>query len=305
MFDLHSVISVLPAEVYASAEENLDPDKLWEVRLRAGMPVSVWYGGREYFLTRSGLSESSAPALVCRAEDVRASVLGAAEHSVYAYSDDINRGYITLGGGVRMGICGEVVTDGGKILTVKNYSSVNIRIPHEILGISQCIMPDIVGKLCNILVLALPGGGKTTILRDLARRLSDEGGYNVLIADERAEIACCRRGEPGMDVGRRTDIITGCDKRHAFECAMRSVRPDVIITDELFGEDDARIVREAAGCGIAVIASAHASDMRSFTARELFASLGGVMDKYAFLSRGAGGVQANVRNAREAAVNDG
>ena len=292
MFDLHSVISVLPAEVYASAEENLDPNKLWEVRLRAGMPVSVWYGGREYFLTRSGLSESSAPALVCRAEDVRASVLGAAEHSVYAYSDDINRGYITLGGGVRMGICGEVVTDGGKILTVKNYSSVNIRIPHEILGISQCIMPDIVGKLCNILVLAPPGGGKTTILRDLARRLSNEGGYNVLIADERAEIACCRRGE------RRTDIITGCDKRHAFECAMRSVRPDVIITDELFGEDDARIVREAAGCGIAVIASAHASDMRSFTARELFASLGGVMDKYAFLSRGAGGVRADVRDAR-------
>lgn len=293
MLELESLRSVFPESVYASIAENLDIGKLWEIRLRAGKPVCAWYNGSEYFLTRSGLSHDVSAALCCSSDDVRASVVGASEHSMYAYNDDINRGYITLHGGVRAGICGEVVSDGGKILTVKNYSSVNIRIPHEITGISRCIMPDMPCNVYSFLLLAPPGGGKTTVLRDLARRLSDEGGYNVLIADERAEIACCFRGEAGMDVGRRTDVITGSDKRHAFECALRSVRPDVLITDELFGAEDADIVREAVGCGIAVVASAHSSSPERFAHRALAGKLDGVMDAYFFLRGTGGGMTAD------------
>lgn len=286
MLDLQTLKPILPQEVFASIEENLDTDKLREVRLRAGRPVAVWYNGEECFLTRSGVSRSSERAIACGADDVRSSVMGASEHSVYAYNDDIGRGFITVGGGVRLGICGEVVTDSGRILTVKNYSSVNIRIPHEILGISRCIMPDIISKAMNILVISPPGGGKTTVLRDLARRFSDEGGFNVLIVDERAEIACCRRGVPGTDIGKRTDVITGGSKRHAFECAVRAVRPDVIVTDELFG-DDADIVAEAAGCGIATVASAHASSPENFAGRKICGRLEGIFDIYCFL-RGFG-----------------
>ena len=140
---------------------NVKTRGVWgEVRLRAGRPVAVWYNGEEWFLTRAGVSRSSERAIACGADDVRSSVMGASEHSVYAYNDDIGRGFITVGGGVRLGICGEVVTDSGRILTVKNYSSVNIRIPHEILGISRCIMPDIISKAMNILVISPPGGGK-------------------------------------------------------------------------------------------------------------------------------------------------
>lgn len=288
MFDFATLRSVFPERIYASVEENLDFSKMWEIRMRAERPAAVWYDGREYFLTRSGLTEDGDSALTCSSEDIRACVMGAAEHSVYAYNDDISSGYITLSGGIRMGICGEVVTDGGKILTVKNYSSVNIRFPHEIPGISKCIMPEIVSKPESILVLAPPGGGKTTVLRDIARRLSDEGGYNVLIADERAEIAGCRSGVPGMNVGLRTDVITGSRKSHVFECALRSIRPDVIVTDELFGRSDGETVREAMGSGIAVVASAHASSPESFVLRELYAALGDAMDRFCYLSRRGG-----------------
>ena len=298
MLELRSIRSILPAGVCASVDENLDMDKLWEIRLRAGKPVTVRYNGREYFLTHSGLSDDDRQAVMCSAEDVRSSVLGAAEHSVYAYNDDINRGYMTLFCGVRLGICGEVVSDGGKILAVKNYSSVNIRIPHEIFGISRCIMSEIVGKLENILILAPPGGGKTTVLRDLARRFSDEGGYDVLIADERAEIACCHRGMPGMDVGKRTDVITGSTKRHAFECALRSSRPDVIVTDELFG-DDAEIVKEAVGCGITVVASAHSSSPEMFRKRRLCSALADAVDKYYFLCRAGDVLEAKMYEGKD------
>ena len=157
MIEFQELKSIFPAQVLMSLSENLDSEKLWEVRMRAGRPVTVWYAGKGYFLTRSGLSDDAGAAILCGAEDIRSCVIGASEHSVYAYNDDINRGFITLQGGIRLGICGEVVTDDGKILTVKNYSSINIRFPHEISGISKCIIPGIVSNLQNILILSPPG----------------------------------------------------------------------------------------------------------------------------------------------------
>lgn len=280
MFDISVLRRLLPPRVYASLSENLSADKFQELRLRAMKPVSVQYDGKYRFLCGNGLTDDETRSFNVSAEELRACVLNCTEHSVYAYNDDIKNGYVTMQGGVRLGICGEVVTDNGKIVTVKNYSAVNIRIPHEIKGFANCIMPDIVANNCSALILSPPGAGKTTLLRDIARQLSD-GGKNVLIADERGEIACCADGVPSMDVGTRTDVCTGGEKKHAVECAIRAMRPDVIVTDEIFGESDAEILREAAGSGISVIASAHASSAESFEKR----ALSGLLKKYGVFSR--------------------
>lgn len=287
MLNPESLKTILPPTVYTSVICNLDEAQLQEIRVRAGMPVCVTYRGREYCLTRGGVSDDPSLALFATAEDVKGIVVAASEHSVYAYNDDINRGFITVSGGVRIGVCGETVYDRGSLVTVKNYSSVNIRIPHEITGCSSNIMSDIVANHCKALIVSPPGAGKTTMLRDIARSLSDDSPhFNVLIADERCELACVSGGVPGMNVGMRTDVISGSTKAHAFECAVRSMRPDVIITDEIFGQADIEIIREAIGCGISVIASAHADGPETLMRRRFIreAAEERLFERYYFLS---------------------
>lgn len=279
--------NILPRAVSLAIGEYLSMSRLYEIRLRAERPVCVNYGNRYAFLSSQGLTDQPSEAITVGRADISRTILSATEHSIYAYNDDIKKGFITLPSGVRLGVCGEIVSENGRLLTVKNYSSVNIRIPHEIIGCASCIMSDIVAHGCRAMIISAPGAGKTTMLRDIARALSDGSpGRSVLIADERREIACASAGVPTMNVGLRTDVITDGTKAHTFECAIRAMRPDVIVTDELFGRDDVAIVREAIGCGIGVIASAHAADARSFEKREIFADMikERLFERYYFLS---------------------
>ena len=278
---------ILPSAVGRAVSEFLSPQNLREIRLRAGRPVQVWYGSKYRFLAADGLTDDPLIAFKVTAADIESSVLAATEHSVYAYNDDIGRGFVSLSGGARMGICGEIVSDRGKIVTVKNFSSLNIRLPHEIAGCAASIMSDIVRHHCRAMIISPPGAGKTTMLRDVARSLSDDDPKCcVLVADERREIACCEKGVPTMNVGMRTDVVTDGMKSHTFECAVRAMRPDVIVTDEMFGQEDVDVVREAVGCGIGVIATAHASDAAAFSARSMYDRLVGdrLFERYYFLS---------------------
>ena len=291
MFDVDSLKNILPAKVWQSLSENINGEKLQEIRMRSGAPVRVLYGGRAGYLTSGGISTDASLAIVAAPSDVAGAVIAASEHSVYAYNDDIVKGFVTLANGVRIGVCGETVNEGGRIVTVKNFSSVNIRIPHEIVGCAQRIMSDIVANDCRAMIVSPPGAGKTTMLRDIARQLSDAPPfYNVLIADERNEISCTVGGKPQMNVGVNTDVISGSSKAHAFECAIRSMRPDVIITDEIFGQSDADIIREAVGSGIAVIASAHSADSESLAKRAFFRTVAAerLFARYYFLSSSFG-----------------
>lgn len=288
MFDISSLKHVLPLSAYVSISDNLDISKLREIRLRAGKPICLSYGNKNIaYLTKNGMGDRAESALTATVDDIKQAVVCSAEHSVYAYNDDINRGFVTLGSGARIGVCGECVIEDGKIYAVKNYSSVNIRIPHEIVGCASSIMPDIVRNNCQTLIISAPGAGKTTMLRDVARQLSDNSPHkSVLIVDERNEIACTVGGVSRHDVGLHTDVISGSSKSHAFECAIRSMRPDVIVTDEIFGKCDVEIIREAIGCGISVVASAHSSSPDTFIKRSFAKSLAEdkLFERYIFLS---------------------
>ena len=189
--------------------------------------------------------------------------------SMYAYEEEISRGYLTLPGGHRMGLVGEaVLTDGGRVRNLKYISGMNIRISHEVKGAADRLLPWVYveGRLMNTLILSPPGCGKTTILRDLVRQVSDGNrfshGRTVGVVDERSEIAGTFRGMAQNDVGMRTDVLDGCPKAEGMMLLLRSMAPELIAVDELGGEEEIRSVRQALKCGCTVLATMHAGTVR-------------------------------------------
>lgn len=225
--------------------------------------VSVNYGGKFFGLSEVGLGSSGFSVTASEIEEV---MLKASGHSIYAVNDQIKSGFLSLAGGVRIGVCGEVVL--GK--TIKNFTSLNIRFPHEIVGCASGIIRHIARErgCYNTLIVSAPGIGKTTLLRDLARQLSNRGS-NVLIADERYEIAAYTDGK-SLDVGKNSDVISGAAKDFAFTQGIRYMRPDIIVVDEITSGDDAKAVCRACSSGVSVIASIHAT---GFEYRERFSEL--------------------------------
>lgn len=256
MKELFKLISDKYAQV---VESRLAIDKLAELRIRNGSPVSVWYNGSYRFLCEGGITKDPAEAFVAEKNEAESVILRACDRSLYTVTETLKRGYISVGGGIRIGVCGSAVTSGDAVTAVKDFTSVNIRLPHEIKGCASVVFSKTVGSgIKNTLIISPPGAGKTTVLRDLCRQISDRG-FNVLLCDERYEIAACSRGLPTLDVGRCTDVISGADKRSAFTAGIAFMRPDVIVADELFDIDLDGLFR-AVNSGVSVICTAHARD---------------------------------------------
>lgn len=251
-------LNFLPPEII-SAISNVNINHLNEIRLRSGQPVIIQYRGEYKYINRYGITQNCANALMCvsAAEVLNAAMSG----NVYVYSEQLKSGFITVDGGIRIGIAGEYVMQSGEILTVKCVTSLNIRIPHDVIGAADGVYGTVGGeKISNTLIFSPPGFGKTTLLRDLARKISRNTNLSVLIFDERNEIAATDGEGKGFDLGKGCDIVRGGNKLTAFKNSIRVMRPDVIITDELFGDEDVRAVEYAVDCGIAVIASSHLTD---------------------------------------------
>lgn len=250
---------LIPDEYAAPIRSRLCYDRLCEVRVINGAPVRVCYDGAYYFLCKTGLTKDKSAAIVATSRDAEGIVMRACEHSLYTVTDTLKRGYVAVAGGLRLGVCGSGVTTGGELSAVKNFVSVNIRIPHEVKDCAAGLCAKVLqGGINNTLIVSPPGAGKTTILRDLCRQLS-ERGLCVLLCDEKYEIASVVNGVPSLDVGCCTDVISGIDKRRVFEMGIAHMRPDVIIADELFGSD-LEAVRRASACGVSVIATVHAKN---------------------------------------------
>ena len=250
---------ILPAYI-CDALGKLEMSRVYEVRLRGN--VSVNYGGTYYFLGENGLCGDAKQALSTTPILIEETIMRAAQHSIYAVNNQICEGFLSLAGGYRIGISGEVVIDNSTVKSVKNFSSLNVRIPHEVHGCGEKVYRYLQKYGHNCLIVSPPGMGKTTLLRDLSRIIGNSIPImNVLLVDERSEIASCVNGKPQLDVGVNTDVISNCSKAYGFEKAIRAMRPDVIITDELFGDKDFFAVENAVRSGVKVIASAH-SDSR-------------------------------------------
>ncbi len=234
-----------------------------ELLLRAGRPPSVRRAGGERELELAAVT----------AQELREILSRAARYSVHSYAESLKHGYITLAGGHRLGICGTAAEENGQVIGVRGLSSVNLRIARQITDVAAQIAPWI-GEDApqSVLLLSPPGFGKTTLLREWVRLISDRG-YTVAIADERSEVAALADGVPQFAVGRCTDVLENCTKKQAALMLLKTMSPALLAFDEITAPEDVEAVSLCAHCGTAVIASAHAADVDDLRQRPLYRAL--------------------------------
>lgn len=281
-----------------------DRGKLQEIRLRAGKPVLVFMDGREYMMGREGLLEPDAdlspvladPALIRE-------ILGIfSRHSLYAFEDEIRQGFLTIEGGHRVGIAGKAVPEGSRLRTIRDISSLNIRLAHEKPGCGDPVLPWLYenGRLQNTLILSPPGAGKTTLLRDVVRQVSNGNRYGpglqTAVVDERSELGACFKGVPQCDLGMRTDVMDGCPKALGMVMMIRSMAPGAVAVDEIGDREDLEALRYVMKCGCRILATVHGSSPEDLKKKPVLAEMvrEGMFSRYVALSRrmGPGTVEA-------------
>ena len=258
------------------AEDAFHEAYVSEIRLRVGEPIRLRYGLAEVTLSRE---------VMITAMQLDSIVSACCRHSRYAMESELKNGYITIFGGHRVGMAGQAVVVCGEVKMLKHIHSLAIRIARAVVGCADKVLPYVwkAGRVQSTLIVAPPYCGKTTILRDLVRQLSDgdersgRGGIIVGLADERSEIAGAYQGIPRLHVGTRTEVIDGAPKSSAMMMLIRAMSPAVIVTDELGRKEDMTAIEEAVHAGIAVIATLHGTCLADVlsrmnkTIREVFA----------------------------------
>lgn len=286
------ILKVLPLKISNEVKEILLKEPVQEIRIKVNKSIIINTAHKEIILK-----------YVTTIEDIKQILVKVSNYSLYAYEEEIKQGYITIRGGHRIGIAGECVLVNGEVRTIRNISSLNIRICREVIGCSNEIMKYITkeDRVFNTLIVSPPKCGKTTILRDIARNISsgmpliDLKGKKVSIIDERSEIAACFNGVAQLDVGIRSDILDNCLKKEGMIMAIRSLSPDILICDEIGTDGDVEALHMAFNSGVNIIVTIHGYSIDDVYKRKVFKDLleNSILDRIVVLSnrKGAGTIE--------------
>ena len=260
--------------------EHYDFEKLQEIRMRAGSPLLVVYQGDEYLVTESGqFRKDVRKKVLVTAEHIRESLEYISNYSMYAFEEEIRQGYLTVTGGHRVGLAGKVIWERGEVRSIRSISFLNIRLAHEVIGCADTALSFLYkkGELCNTLIISPPGCGKTTLLRDIVRQVSDgnrmHAGMTVGVVDERSEIGACYKGEPQNNLGCRTDVLDGCPKSEGMIMLVRSMAPGAIAVDEIGTTADIKAMKYIMNSGVRLLATVHGASIEEIRKKPVLGEL--------------------------------
>lgn len=276
--ELLKIFSIKLRNILTKAE--LDYELLQEIRLRVNAPLLIVYDNTEYFLTeQSELDITGKDSYILTRNELKETMEYISNYSLYAFEEELKQGFITITGGHRVGIAGKAVLEENRIKSIKHISFINIRLSHQVKGCAEKVIPLIMegNSCCHTLIISPPCCGKTTLLRDIIRLISNGGegreGLTVGVVDERSEIGACYMGVPQNDLGLRTDVLDCCPKAKGMLMLIRAMSPRVIAVDEVGSSEDIEAIEYVINCGCKLIATVHGNSLEDIKNKPLLKRL--------------------------------
>ena len=249
-------------------ENEIPVEKIQEIRIRVGKPMIIICDNEEWVLHR-----------IVEKKDLLETLEYVSHYSLHAFENELKHGFITIEGGHRIGVSGQVLMEKGEVKNMQHISAMNIRIAHEIMNCADIVFPYITKnrQVCSTLIVSPPRCGKTTLLRDMIRQISDGNrwvkGCTVGVVDERSELGGCYKGVPQNQLGIRTDILDACPKMNGMLMLVRAMSPQVIAVDEIGALEEVQVMKYVMHCGCKFLATVHGESMEEIRKKPILEQL--------------------------------